>query len=55
MFLDSENVMKNNLNGEIFYLEAPTGAGKSNIATNLSFKLIKDKNGLKKIFWGISI
>lgn len=51
MFLDSENVMKSNLNGEIFYLEAPTGAGKSNIATNLSFKLIKDKNGLKKIFW----
>ena len=51
MFLDSERVMKNNLDGEIFYLEAPTGAGKSNIATNLSFKLIKDKNGLKKIFW----
>lgn len=51
MFLDAENVMKNNLDGEIFYLEAPTGAGKSNIATNLSFRLIKDKNGLKKIFW----
>lgn len=51
MFLDAESVMKNNLDGEIFYLEAPTGAGKSNIATNLSFRLIKDKNGLKKIFW----
>lgn len=51
MFLDSENVMKNNLDGEIFYLEAPTGAGKSNIATNLSFRLIKDKDKLKKIFW----
>lgn len=51
MFLDSENVMKNNLDGEIFYLEAPTGAGKSNIATNLSFRLIKHKEKLKKIFW----
>ena len=51
MFLDAENVMKNNLDGEIFYLEAPTGAGKSNIATNLSFRLIKDKEKLKKIFW----
>lgn len=51
MFLDAENVMKNNLDGEIFYLEAPTGAGKSNIATNLSFRLIGDKNGLNKIFW----
>lgn len=51
MFLDSENVMKNNFDGEIFYLEAPTGAGKSNIATNLSFRLIKYKEKLKKIFW----
>ena len=51
MFLDAENVMKNNLNGEIFYLEAPTGAGKSNMATNLSFRLIKDNKRLKKIFW----
>ena len=51
MFLDAENVIKNNLDGEIFYLEAPTGAGKSNIATNLSFRLIKDKNESKKIFW----
>lgn len=51
MFLDAENVMKNNLNGELFYLEAPTGAGKSNIATNLSFRLIKDIKGLQKIFW----
>ncbi len=51
MFLDAENVMKSNFNGEIFYLEAPTGAGKSNMATNLSFRLIKDNNELKKIFW----
>ena len=51
MFLDAENVMKSNFNGEIFYLEAPTGAGKSNMAANLSFRLIKDNNELKKIFW----
>lgn len=50
IFLDAEDIMKNNIDGEIFYLEAPTGAGKSNIATNLSFKLINENN-LKKIFW----
>lgn len=51
MFLDAERNLYKNKDGEIFYLEAPTGAGKSNIATNLSFKLIEENNKLKKIFW----
>ena len=48
MFLDSENVLMNNTDKNIFYLEAPTGSGKSNMAMNLSFKLMQDIN---KIFY----
>lgn len=51
MFLDSEKVLSENKNGDIFYLEAPTGGGKSNISTNLSFKFIEDNNSLKKIYY----
>lgn len=51
MFLDAEKILNENKDGEIFYLEAPTGGGKSNISTNLSFKLIENNNSLKKIYY----
>lgn len=51
MFLDAEKILSENKDGEIFYLEAPTGGGKSNISTNLSFKLIENNNSLKKIYY----
>ena len=35
----------------IYYLEAPTGGGKSNIAINLSFKIIKNIKNTNKIFY----
>ena len=41
MFLDAENTLKEHINDHIFYLEEPTGAGKSNTALNLSFQIIK--------------
>ena len=40
MFLDAENTLKEHINDHIFYLEEPTGAGKSNTALNLSLSLI---------------
>lgn len=50
MFLDSEKELKDKKDNGIFFLEAPTGSGKSNVAFNLSFELIKSNN-LKKILY----
>lgn len=51
MFLDAENALSENINSNIFYLEAPTGSGKSNVATNLSFKLLEEDKSKNKIFY----
>jgi len=51
MFLETEYNLKNNIDSKIFYLEAPTGSGKSNTAFNLSFQLLKKSDYCKKIFY----
>lgn len=51
MFLDSERELINNINNNIFFLEAPTGSGKSNVSMNLSFKLMEYDKKLSKIFY----
>lgn len=47
MFLDAEKNLQNS-EENIFFLEAPTGGGKSNTAMNLSFILLKSQ---KKMFY----
>lgn len=47
MFYEAERNISENKN--IFFLEAPTGGGKSNIALNCSLKLLDDK--INKIFY----
>ena len=51
MFLETEYNLKNNIDSKIFYLEAPTGSGKSNTAFNLSFQLLKKSDYCRKIFY----
>ncbi|MBE6051817.1 MAG: CRISPR-associated helicase Cas3' [Clostridium sp.] len=51
MFLDAEKELIAAKEKDIFFLEAPTGSGKSNTALNLSFTLMKTNNTLKKIFY----
>lgn len=51
LFLDAEKQLIANKEANIFYLEAPTGSGKSNVATNLSFKLLQIDKGKNKIFY----
>lgn len=51
MFLDAEKELSKNGNEDIFFLEAPTGSGKSNVSMNLSFKFFEDNPALKKIFY----
>lgn len=51
LFLDAEKVMLQNMDKGIFYLEAPTGSGKSNVAFNLSFKMVEKFKDINKIFY----
>ena len=51
MFLDSEKTLKEHMNDHLFYLEEPTGAGKSNTALNLSFQIVKSGRDINKIFY----
>lgn len=51
MFLEAEQNFIKNKNENIFYLEAPTGCGKSNVSMNLSFKMMEEDSSLQKIFY----
>ncbi|WP_303691709.1 CRISPR-associated helicase Cas3' [Megamonas hypermegale] len=51
IFCEAEAVLNDEYKNNIFYLEAPTGSGKSNTAINLSFKLMELDRRLKKIFY----
>lgn len=53
MFLEAESTLNKNLDKNIFYLEAPTGAGKTNMAINLArilYENIEDINSIHYIF-----
>jgi len=49
MFLDVERTWEEHKDNRIFFLEAPTGSGKSNTSMNISFKMLM--NGADKIFY----
>lgn len=49
IFLEAEKNLEKNKDSNIFFLEAPTGSGKSNIALNLSLKLLSENR--RKIFY----
>lgn len=51
MFLEAENNLEKNYDKNMFYLEAPTGSGKTNTSINLAFKLLKNNKTLNKIFY----
>lgn len=51
IFLEAENNLFKNLEKNIFYLEAPTGSGKSNTALNLSLQLIANNKNINKIIY----
>lgn len=49
IFLETEKNLEKNKDSNIFFLEAPTGSGKSNTALNLSLKLLSENR--RKIFY----
>lgn len=51
MFLEAEKTLIEFINKNIFYLEAPTGGGKSNIANNLAFKILERDENKDKIIY----
>ena len=51
IFIESEKVLVENKNENIYYFEAPTGSGKTNSSLNLSYKLFEINKNLNKIFY----
>lgn len=51
LYLDAEHELLKNIDENIFYLEAPTGSGKSNVAFNLSFRIIEYCQNINKIMY----
>lgn len=49
IFYEAEQSLEENKVADIYFIEAPTGSGKSNIALNCSFKLLSEQ--VKKIFY----
>lgn len=48
---DAEQQIMENSDKDLFYLEAPTGSGKSNTAIDLTFQLMKQDRTLQKIVY----
>ena len=51
MFLEAEEGLNKNLDKNIFYLEAPTGAGKTNMAINLARILYEKSKNITSIHY----
>lgn len=51
MFLESESNLMKSLDNDIFFLPAPTGAGKTNMSVNLAINLIKGNENLNNVFY----
>ncbi len=51
IFCETEKELQKHRENNLFYLEAPTGSGKSNTAINLCFNLMKSDEKLQKIYY----
>ncbi len=46
-----ENAISNHPEQKVFYLNIPTGGGKTNISLKLALTLLKSKNNIKRVFY----
>lgn len=51
IFLETEEILNKNKDKNLFYLEAPTGSGKTNTSINLALNLLKKDKNIKNIFY----
>lgn len=49
IFLETEKNLLTNGNNDIYYIEAPTGAGKTNMAINIARILYENNNNIKSV------
>ena len=48
---EAQNILISNLNKNIFYLEAPTGSGKTFMSINLALELLDNNDNLNKLLY----
>jgi len=51
MFLEVENNLLSNLDKNVYYLEMPTGAGKTNVSINLARILVDENSEINNVFY----
>lgn len=51
LFIDTEEELLRNLDKSLYYLESPTGSGKTNMSINLGLKLLNSELGLNKLIY----
>lgn len=51
IFLETEEILNQNIDKHLFYLEAPTGSGKTNTSINLALNILKKDKSIKNIFY----
>lgn len=51
LFLEAEENLIKNIKSNLFYLEAPTGSGKTIASINLAFKFLEKDKNINKIFY----
>ncbi|GGL59322.1 CRISPR-associated helicase Cas3' [Sporolactobacillus putidus] len=51
LFIETEEQLKRNIGQSIYYLDAPTGSGKTIISMNLALNLLKNRDNLNKIVY----
>ncbi|MCM3337622.1 CRISPR-associated helicase Cas3' [Paenibacillus sp. MER TA 81-3] len=51
LFLETENRLLGGLHENVFYLEGPTGSGKTNMSINLALQLLNSNLGLNKLIY----
>ncbi|KLU60527.1 ATP-dependent RNA helicase SrmB [Peptococcaceae bacterium CEB3] len=51
IFLEAERNLLAKADSDIYYLEAPTGAGKTNMAVNLALRVLEVDNSINNVFY----
>jgi CRISPR-associated endonuclease/helicase Cas3 len=51
MFLETERNLRDNPHSSLYYLEAPTGSGKTNMSVNLFLTMLEEQPDLSNVFY----